>query len=62
VRDPAFPKVFNTFVEHDGNEWAVCARIDGQRKVISRHATAELAAQAERELNESAHRSVDGSS
>ena len=59
--DAAFPKVFNTFVERDGNEWAVCGHIDGQRKVISRHATAELAARAEQQLNESAQRSVDDS-
>jgi L-ascorbate metabolism protein UlaG (beta-lactamase superfamily) len=57
--DRRFAKAFNTFVEHDGDEWAVCALIDGKRRVISRHANAALAAEAERELNESANRSVD---
>jgi L-ascorbate metabolism protein UlaG (beta-lactamase superfamily) len=57
--DRPFAKGFNTFVEHDGAEWAVCALIDGKRRVISRHANAALAAQAEREINESANRSVD---
>src|SRR4051794_3414179 len=51
-------KVFNTYVEHDGHDWVVCARIDGQHRVISRHPTAEQARRAERELNESANRSV----
>jgi hypothetical protein len=61
VQDAMFVKVFDTFIEHDGREWAVCSYTDGMRKVISRHATAELAYSAERELNESANRSVDES-
>jgi L-ascorbate metabolism protein UlaG (beta-lactamase superfamily) len=59
--DDAFARAFNTFIEHDDRGWAVCAHVDGQRRVISRHATAELAQRAERELNESANRSVDNS-
>ena len=30
--DRRFAKAFNTFVEHDGAEWAVCALINGRRK------------------------------
>jgi L-ascorbate metabolism protein UlaG (beta-lactamase superfamily) len=59
TEDRSFVKLFNTFIERDGHEWAVCSNADGQRKVISRHATAELALRAERDLNESANRSVD---
>jgi L-ascorbate metabolism protein UlaG (beta-lactamase superfamily) len=55
-----FAKMFNTYIEHDGRQWAVCAHIDGQRRVMSRHATAQLARRAERELNESANRSTGG--
>jgi L-ascorbate metabolism protein UlaG (beta-lactamase superfamily) len=61
LEDRSFAKVFNTFIEHDGHEWAVCIRADGQRRVVSRHATAQLARRAERELNESANRSVEES-
>ena len=50
---------FTWFVERDGRERAVGANIDGQRKVISRHATAQMAASAERDLNESANRSSE---
>jgi L-ascorbate metabolism protein UlaG (beta-lactamase superfamily) len=62
VHRQTYAMAFDTFVERDGLDWAVCGRIDGQRKVISRHATAELAARAQREMNESANRSGDGAS
>ena len=58
--EETYTKVFNTFVERDGLQWAVCGHIDGQRKVISRHSTADMAMRAQRDLNESANRSVDG--
>jgi L-ascorbate metabolism protein UlaG (beta-lactamase superfamily) len=61
VDEPPYTRVFNTFIEHDGNGWAVCSRTDGQRRVISRHATALDARRADRELNSSANRRVDGS-
>jgi L-ascorbate metabolism protein UlaG (beta-lactamase superfamily) len=60
--DPAhgagFARIFDTFIERDGLEWAVCAHVDDQRRVISRHPTAALAADAERYLHESANRSA----
>ena len=52
----SFAKVFNTFVERDGDGWCVSARVDGQRKVVSRHATLEQANRADYNLNESANR------
>ena len=51
-----FVKLFNTYVERDGKQWAVCMHSDGHRRVVSHHATAQLARRAERELNESANR------
>ena len=51
-----FVNVFNTRVEPDGGGWKVTAFVDGQDKVISRHATLEQARQAEYQLNESGNR------
>ena len=58
--DDAFARTFNTFIEHVDRGWAMCAHVDGQRRVISRHPTAEPR-RAERELNESANRSANRS-
>jgi hypothetical protein len=55
--DPTtFTNVFNTRVQPDGGGWKVTAFVDGQDKVMSRHATLEQARQAEYQLNESGNR------
>ena len=61
MEQPPFAKVFNSYIEYDGRAWALCTRTDGQHRVVSRHATARDAQRAERELNESANRSAEGS-
>lgn len=43
-------------VVHDGSDWCVTVVVDGQRRVVSRHATEALAHGAVRHLNWSANR------
>jgi hypothetical protein len=51
--------VFNTSVDHDEQSWCVSTLVDGRRHVISRHDTADAAAFAAQELNESGKRTVE---
>jgi len=53
--------VFNTFVDRDEQSWCLVAIVDGIRKVISRHRSEEAAVAAQRDVNESGNRTVNGS-
>jgi hypothetical protein len=53
--DDEFVNFLGSRVERVGDDWCVVATVDGTRRVISRHATRELAEQASRADNASAN-------
>jgi hypothetical protein len=56
---PPEVNVFNSSVDHDEQGWFVSTLIDGRRHVVSRHDSADAAALAAHELNESGNRTVE---
>ena len=45
--------IFGAWIEREGSDWIVCVLADGNRKVVGRHATEQLARAALSRLNES---------
>lgn len=54
--DDSFVNAFGTEITRDGDDWCVTAMIEGERRVVSRHALREQAEAASAYVNASANR------